>query len=151
VNQKSYHPKFVMVWTLNYRLCGLVARVPGCRSRGPRSIPGASTFSEKQWLWNGVYSVSWVQLRSYLKKKSSGSSLKNRDYGHRGSATRWLCGTPLSAKVGTNFAGGPTVVIVLSQTEATFFLALNRIKYCKFMISVRHSDVSLLWINFVAL
>jgi hypothetical protein len=28
-------------------LCGLVARVPGCRSRGPGSIPGATTFSEK--------------------------------------------------------------------------------------------------------
>jgi hypothetical protein len=29
------------------RLCGLVFRVPGYRSRGPGSIPGATTFSEK--------------------------------------------------------------------------------------------------------
>jgi hypothetical protein len=29
------------------RLCGLVIRVPGYRSRGPGSIPGATTFSEK--------------------------------------------------------------------------------------------------------
>jgi hypothetical protein len=29
------------------RLCGLVVRVPGYRSRGPGSIPGATTFSEK--------------------------------------------------------------------------------------------------------
>jgi hypothetical protein len=29
------------------RLCGLVIRVPGYRSRGPSSIPGATTFSEK--------------------------------------------------------------------------------------------------------
>jgi hypothetical protein len=29
------------------RLCGLVLRVPGYRSRGPGSIPGATRFSEK--------------------------------------------------------------------------------------------------------
>jgi hypothetical protein len=33
-------------------------RVPGCRSRGPGSIPGASRFSEKWWVWNGVHSTS---------------------------------------------------------------------------------------------
>jgi hypothetical protein len=42
--------------TCIYRLCGLVARVPGYRSRGP--FPGATTFSEKQWVWNGVHSAS---------------------------------------------------------------------------------------------
>jgi hypothetical protein len=51
------------------RLCGLVVRVPGYRSRGPGSIPGANRFSEKWWVWNGVHPVSWVQLRSYLKEK----------------------------------------------------------------------------------
>jgi hypothetical protein len=29
------------------RLCGLVVRVPGYRSSGPGSIPGAAKFSEK--------------------------------------------------------------------------------------------------------
>jgi hypothetical protein len=29
------------------RLCGLVVRVPGYRSRGPDSIPGATRFSEQ--------------------------------------------------------------------------------------------------------
>jgi hypothetical protein len=29
------------------RLCGLVLRVPGYRSRGPGSIPDATIFSEK--------------------------------------------------------------------------------------------------------
>jgi hypothetical protein len=29
------------------RLCGLVVRVPGYRSRGPGSIPGTTKFSEK--------------------------------------------------------------------------------------------------------
>jgi hypothetical protein len=32
------------------RLCGLVVRVPGYRSRGP--------FTEKQWVWNGLHSAS---------------------------------------------------------------------------------------------
>jgi hypothetical protein len=37
------------------RLCGLVVRVPGYRSRGPGSIPGDTRFSEKQLVWNGVH------------------------------------------------------------------------------------------------
>jgi hypothetical protein len=28
------------------------------RPRGPGSIAGATRFSEKQWVWNGVHSVS---------------------------------------------------------------------------------------------
>jgi hypothetical protein len=40
---------------LNYgsyfdRLCGLMVRVPGYRSRGPGMIPGATRFSEKYWV-----------------------------------------------------------------------------------------------------
>jgi hypothetical protein len=40
------------------RLCGLVVRDPGYRSRGPVSIPGANRFSEKKWVWNEVHSAS---------------------------------------------------------------------------------------------
>jgi hypothetical protein len=54
-------------------LCGLVVRVPGYRSRGPGSILGATRLSEKWWVWNGVHSASWVQLRSYLKEKVAAS------------------------------------------------------------------------------
>jgi hypothetical protein len=46
-----------------------VVRVPGYRSRGPGSIPGATRFCEKQWSWNGVHSATRVQLRSCLKEK----------------------------------------------------------------------------------
>jgi hypothetical protein len=53
------------------RLCGLVARVPGYTSRGSGSIPGTTRFSEKWRVWNVVHSVSWVQLRSYLKEKAA--------------------------------------------------------------------------------
>jgi hypothetical protein len=41
-----------------------------------------------------------------LERKSSGSSLGNRDYGHKDPALR-PCDTPLSAKVSTNFADKP--------------------------------------------
>jgi hypothetical protein len=51
------------------RLRGLVVRVPSYKSRSPRSIPGATRFSEKQLVWNGVHSASWVQLTNYLKEK----------------------------------------------------------------------------------
>jgi hypothetical protein len=40
------------------RLCGLVVRVPGYRSKGPGSIPGATRFSEKYWVWNRVHPAS---------------------------------------------------------------------------------------------
>jgi hypothetical protein len=33
------------------------------------SIPCTTRFSEKYWFWNGVWSASWIQLRSYLKEK----------------------------------------------------------------------------------
>jgi hypothetical protein len=50
------------------RLCGLVVRVSGYRSRGPGFHSGASRFSEKQWVWNGVHSASGGQVRSYLEE-----------------------------------------------------------------------------------
>jgi hypothetical protein len=34
-------------FSMLFRLCGLVVRVPGYRSRGPGLIPGATRFSEK--------------------------------------------------------------------------------------------------------
>jgi hypothetical protein len=40
-----------------HHLCGLVVRVPGYRSRGRGSIPGATRFSE-WWVWKGVQSAS---------------------------------------------------------------------------------------------
>jgi hypothetical protein len=51
------------------RLCDLVVRVNGYRSRGPGSISGTTRFSEKQWVWNEIYLASWVQLSSCLEEK----------------------------------------------------------------------------------
>jgi hypothetical protein len=45
-----------------------VIRVPGYISIGPGSIPGATRIFEKWWVWNGVHSASWVQLRSYFEE-----------------------------------------------------------------------------------
>jgi hypothetical protein len=55
------------------RLCALVVGVPDYISRGTGSIPGATRFSEKYWVWNGVHLASWVQLRSYSKEKVGAS------------------------------------------------------------------------------
>jgi hypothetical protein len=60
------------------RLCGLVVRVPGYKSRGPGPIPGATRFSEKQWVWNGVRSALWVQLRSYLEENVAAPAKKTK-------------------------------------------------------------------------
>jgi hypothetical protein len=66
---RSKHPPPPPIYYLNNRLCGPVARVPGYRSRGPSSIPGATRFSEKHWVRNKVHSASLVHLKSYLKEK----------------------------------------------------------------------------------
>jgi hypothetical protein len=53
----------------SFRLCGLVVRVPGYRSRGNGfDSRRYQIFSEKWWVWNGVHLASWVQLRSYLEE-----------------------------------------------------------------------------------
>jgi hypothetical protein len=79
-----------------------VVRVPGYRSRGPNSIPGATRF-----FWE-VLVLEWGPLRlvstieELLKRKSSGSGLENRDYGRR-DPSRWPRGNLYQQKVGTNF------------------------------------------------
>jgi hypothetical protein len=59
------------------------------KSRGPGSIPGATRFSEKQWVWKGVPSASWVQLKGYLEEKvaapvqkAENTSVEIRHAGH---------------------------------------------------------------------
>jgi hypothetical protein len=55
--QIQYELNFNVVYITYDRLCDLVVRVPGYRSRGPGSIPDTTRFSEKQWVWNGVHSA----------------------------------------------------------------------------------------------
>jgi hypothetical protein len=64
------------------RLCGLVVRVPGYRSRGPGSILCTTRFSEVVSLERGPISlVSTIQ--ELLRRESSVSGLENREYGRR--------------------------------------------------------------------
>jgi hypothetical protein len=90
-------------------------------SRGPGSIPGATRFSEKQCVWNGVHSASWAQLKSYLKEKAAPVyKIKITAVGYQ---PRWLRDNPLSAKIGTNFADKwRSLGIVFSRTQAKEFV-----------------------------
>jgi hypothetical protein len=105
------------------RLCGLVVTVPGYRSRGPGSIAGSHIFLDVVDL-EGIHSASWVQLRSYLKEKSSGSGLKKRDQGRRGSVALTTRQPSMHQKLAltspTN--GGRSVSIVRSLSQATEFV-----------------------------
>jgi hypothetical protein len=70
----------VEYYLLRDRLCGLVARVPGYRSRGPGSIPGVTRFSGKVvGLKRGPLSLVST-IEKLLEWKSSGSGLESREY-----------------------------------------------------------------------
>jgi hypothetical protein len=104
------------------RFCGIVVRVLGYRSRDPGSIPGATRFTDNKWVWKGVRSVSWVQLRKLLGRKSSGSGLESREYGRR-DPSRWPRGPLYQQKLALTSPtrGGPSVGIVRLRTQATDF------------------------------
>jgi hypothetical protein len=112
------------------RFCGLVVRVPGHRSSGPCSIPGATIFSEKLCVWNGIHSASWVQLMSYLKEKNSGCGLENQEYGRR-DPSRWPRGTlyPQNLALNSLTSGCRSVGIIRSRTQATEFFNSAVLKY----------------------
>jgi hypothetical protein len=74
------------------RLCCLVVRVPG-------SIPGVTRVVGLQRVSLSLVST----IEELLERKNSSSDLENRDYGLR-DPPRLPRDTPLSAKVGTNFA-----------------------------------------------
>jgi hypothetical protein len=112
-----------------------VVRVPGYRSRGPGAIPGATRFSEK-WVWNGVHSASWVQLRSCLKEKVAAPVLEaeNTAVGIRHAdhvAPLYPQKLPLTSPTG----GGCSVGIVHSRTQVTEFLAI-KVKFIYFFSTI---------------
>jgi hypothetical protein len=51
------------------RLCGLVVRVPGCRSGGPGSIPGTNRKKKFSGTGTGCTQPREYKLRSYLIDK----------------------------------------------------------------------------------
>jgi hypothetical protein len=60
-------------------LCGLAVRVFGYRSRGPGFDSWPYQIFWEVRVWNGVHSVSWGQLRSYLNEKVAAGIWKTRD------------------------------------------------------------------------
>jgi hypothetical protein len=94
-----------MHYTSNIPPLCLVVRVPGYRSRGPGfDSRRYQIFREVVGLERGPLSLVSI-IEELLGRKSSGSGLENREYS-RGDPSRWPRYTPLSAKVGTNFACG---------------------------------------------
>jgi hypothetical protein len=80
------------------RLCGLVVRDPGYRSRGP-----GFDFQHYQIFWE-VVGLSLVStIEELLGRKSSGSGLENREYSHR-DPLFWPRNNPYPQQVGTKFA-----------------------------------------------
>jgi hypothetical protein len=54
------------------RLCGLVVKVLGYKSRGLGSITGATRFSEKWWVRKGDHSAS---LRTNVVQRGGGGEI----------------------------------------------------------------------------
>jgi hypothetical protein len=105
------------------RLCGLVVRVPGYRSRGPG-------FDSRQYqnFWEAV-GLERVPLRlvstteELLGRNSSGSGLENREYGC-GDPLRWPRDIlhPQMLTLTSPTSGGGSVAIVRLRTKATEFV-----------------------------
>jgi hypothetical protein len=89
------------------RLCGLVIRAPGYRSRGPGfDSRRYEIFWEVVGLERGPLSLMGI-IEELLGRKSSGSGLENRDYG-RGDSLRWPLDTlyPQKLELTSTTSGG---------------------------------------------
>jgi hypothetical protein len=83
------------------RLCGLVIRVPGYRSRGPVFDSRRYQIFWEVGLERGPLNLAST-IEQLLERKSIGSGLENITAVE--GPPRWLLDTPLCAKVRTNFA-----------------------------------------------
>jgi hypothetical protein len=111
---------YLLVWSI--RLCILVLRVPGYRSRGP----GFDSL-HYQILWEVVGlergPLSLVSaIEELLERKRSGAGLENREHGHR-DPSRWPRGTlyPQKLALTSPTSGCRSVGIVRLRTQATKF------------------------------
>jgi hypothetical protein len=104
---------------LRDRLCGLVVRIPGCRSSRRYQI-----FWEVVGLERGPLSLVST-IEELLGRNSSGSGLENREYG-RGDPLHWPRDTlyPQKLALTSPTYGGRSVGIVRSRTKATEFVLL---------------------------
>jgi hypothetical protein len=121
------------------RLCGLVVRVLGYRSRGPCSIPG-TTRKKVVGLERGPLSLVST-TEELLGRKSSSSCLENRDYGRK-DPSRWPRGTldPQKLAITSPTSGGRSVGIVLSRTQTMEFSSV-------YVQLVSHSKHIMSWLE----
>jgi hypothetical protein len=101
------------------RFCGLVVRVPNCRSRGRGSIPSTTRFLRISGSGTGPTQPREYNWRATWKK-NIGFGLERREYGHR-VPSRWPRGTPYPQKLTLT---SPTSGF-RSRTQATEFFNLN--------------------------
>jgi hypothetical protein len=107
----------------HYRLCGLVVRVPGYRSRSDGFDSRLyQIFWQVAGLERGLLSLVNT-TEELLERKSSGSGLEHREYGRR-DPSHWPCDTLHQKLALTSLpSGGRSVGIVCSRTQTTeFFL-----------------------------
>jgi hypothetical protein len=114
------------VWVLivvvlrQYRVCGLVVRVPGYTSRGPGfDSRRYQIFWEVVGLERGPLSLVST-TEELLGRNNSGSGLENREY-CRGDPLRWPRDTlyPQKLTLTSPTSGGHSVRIVRLRTKAT--------------------------------
>jgi hypothetical protein len=125
------------------RLCGIVVRVPGYRSRGPGFDSTTRCFWEVVGLERGPLSLVST-TEELLGRKSRGSGLENRDYGRRGS-TALTTRHPLSAKLALTSptSGYRSIGKVRSRTEATeFCLFVCLFVYSLIRVYLRFGNIS---------
>jgi hypothetical protein len=82
--------------------------------------------------------VSFVRtIEELLERKSSGSGLENREYGHR-DPSRWPRGTlyPQKLALTSPTSGGRSVGIVRSRTQATEFSFFN--SWCTYRVLLQY-------------
>jgi hypothetical protein len=104
------------------RLCGLVVRIPGYRSRGPElDSQRYQISSELVGLERGPLSLV-SKIKEVTGRNSSGCSLQRRDYIRR-DPLRWPSDTlyPQKLVVTSPTSGGRSVGIVRSWTKVTEF------------------------------
>jgi hypothetical protein len=107
----------VVVIVVKNRICGLLVRVPGYRSRGPGfDFRRYQIFLEVVGLELSLMST----IEDLLGRKSSGSGLEYREYGSR-DPSRWPRGTlyPQKLALTSLTSGGRSVGIVPSRTQAS--------------------------------
>jgi hypothetical protein len=112
-----------LVYVTGDRLCGLMVRVPGYRSRGPEfNSRRYQIFWEVVGLERGPLSLVST-IEDLLGRNSSGSGLENREYG-RGDPFRSPRDTlyPQKLAVISSTSGGRSVGIVRLRTKTTEFL-----------------------------